>query len=200
MAAPGMRSPSRPEISPARQRMRRRIDRRQTLAFIIAAGFGLVLLIFLLRQSPAESIESAAPVPTPAAAPAPAPTRTATQTLTPIPTPTTTPTPTVTPTPAPEPEPVAPEPTPTSELPEIPPGHAAVNADVGLNVRSEPGFAGAVLRVLPDRTVVALTGLTQDDDSGTWHELAEEGAGWVLGTYLRFAAADAPTTEVSAGN
>ncbi len=198
MAAPGMRGPSRPEISPARQRMRRRIDRRQTLAFIIAAGFGLVLLIFLLRQSPAESIESAAPVPTPAAAPAPAPTRTATQTPTPIPTPTTTPTPTVTPTPAPEP--VAPEPTPTSELPEIPPGHAAVNADVGLNVRSEPGFAGAVLRVLPDRTVVALTGLTQDDDSGTWHELAEEGAGWVLGTYLRFAAADAPTTEVSAGN
>ncbi len=43
-----------------------------------------------------------------------------------------------------------------------------------------------MLRVLPNRAIVELTGLTADDEDGTWHELAEEGGGWVLGTYLLF--------------
>ena len=34
--------------------------------------------------------------------------------------------------------------------------------------------------------MVALSGISQDDPAGTWYELAEEGGGWVLGTYLLF--------------
>lgn len=34
--------------------------------------------------------------------------------------------------------------------------------------------------------MVALSGISQDDSAGTWYELAEEGGGWVLGTYLLF--------------
>ena len=190
-----MQDPAQPALSPARRRTRRQIDRRQTLGFAIAAGFGLALLIFLLRQPPNEPPPSAAPasVQSPTATPAPPPTRTVTATPTPTPPPT--PEPTADPEPTPTPAPVTPAPTLTPTPLDIPPGHAAVDADVGLNVRAEPGFGGQVLRVLPDRAIVELTGLSRDDDSGTWHELAEEGAGWVLGTYLVFPEAQAPEAD-----
>lgn len=171
----------------ALRRTRQQTSRRQTLAFAIAAGFGIALLIFLLRQPPEDPAAGTFTDPVQTLAPAPVPTRA------PTPAPTPTPTPDPTATPAPTPSPAPPEPTPTPEPLQIPPGHAAVDADVGLNVRSIAGFDGEALRVLPDRTVVALTGQSQDDSAGTWYELAEEGGGWVLGTYLLFppeAAAD----------
>lgn len=178
-----------PLQSRALERARQRTSRRQTLAFAIAAGFGMALLIFLLRQPSEEPVAGAAPdtVQTlaPASEPTPAPTRTPTPVPTPTPTPEPTPVPTVTATPSPVPTPA--EPAPAPEPLQIPPGHAAVDADVGLNVRSIAGFDGQVLRVLSDRVVVELTGLTAEDSDGTWYELAEEGGGWVLGTYLQFA-------------
>lgn len=183
-----------PLQSRALRRTRQQTSRRQTLAFAIAAAFGIALLIFLIRQPPDEPAASTLVEPVQTLAPAPVPTRTPTPAPTPTPTPEPTPEPTATPSPTPSPAP--PEPTPTPEPLQIPPGHAAVDADVGLNVRSIAGFDGEVLRVLPDRAVVALTGLSQDDSAGTWHELAEEGGGWVLGTYLLFppeAAADSET-------
>lgn len=172
---------------------RQRTSRRQTLAFAIAAGFGIALLIFLLRQPPEEPVADTVADPVQTLAPTPAPTRTPTPIPTPEPAPEPTPQPTVTETPSPVPTP--PDPTPTPEPLQIPPGHAAVDADVGLNVRSIAGFDGEVLRVLPDRTIVALSGQTQDDQSGTWHELAEEDGGWVLGTYLLFPTEEGANSE-----
>lgn len=170
------------------KRARQRTSRRQTLAFAIAAGFGVALLIFLLRQPSEEPVAVTVVDPVLTLPPTPAPAGTPSPVPTPTPAPEPTPPPTATATPSPVPTP--PDPTPTPEPLQIPPGHAAVDADVGLNVRSIAGFDGEVLRVLPDRTIVALSGQTQDDQSGTWHELAEEGGGWVLGTYLLF-----PTEE-----
>ena len=180
-----MRHQSHP-VSPAVRRARQSASRRQLISFLIAAGFGLVLLVFLLRQPPEQPVAGTIqePAQTLVATPLPTRTQTPTPTATPTPEPSPSPTPTVTETPTPDPEP--PEPSPTPEPLQIPPGHAAVDADVGLNVRSAAGFEGQVLRVLPDRTIVALTGTSQDDSAGTWYELAEEGGGWVLGTYLLF--------------
>ena len=188
-----------PPQSSALQKARQRTGRRQTLAFAIAAGFGVLLLIFLLRQPSEGPLAGAAPetvqtlAPTPE--PTPAPTRTPTPVPTPAPTPQPTPEPTVTATPSPVPSPADPAPAP--EPLQIPPGHAAVDADVGLNVRSIAGFDGQVLRVLSNRAIVELTGLTADDSDGTWYELAEDGGGWVLGTYLLFP--EEPTPVEDAG-
>jgi hypothetical protein len=173
-----------PPQSRTLQRARQRTSRRQNLAFAIAAGFGIALLIFLIRQPPEEPGADTLLDPAQALVPTPAPTRTPTPVPTPTPAPEPTPQPTVSSTPTPTPAP--PEPTPTAEPLQIPPGHAAVDADVGLNVRSIAGFEGEVLRVLSDQAVVELTGLSEDDEDGTWYELAEDGGGWVLGTYLLF--------------
>ncbi len=177
-----MRDPSLIQ-SRALRRARQRTSRRQTLAFAIAAGFGLALLVFVLRQPPAEPATDPGIEPLPTLAPTPAPTRAPTPVPTPASTPEPEPQPTATATPTPVPTPAS---TPEPEPLQIPPDHAAVDADVGLNVRSTAGFEGEVLRVLPDRTIVALSGISEDDSAGTWYELAEEGGGWVLGTYLLF--------------
>ena len=50
--------------------------------------------------------------------------------------------------------------------------------------------------MLPDRTVVALTGQSQDDAAGTWYELVEDGGGWVLGAYLLFPPEAGADTEI----
>ncbi len=181
-------------LPPANRRARARRDVLQPLGFALTGLFGLVLIFVLLGRAPDQAAAPGAiePIPTsqaqPTAAAAPVPTLVATATPTAIPTqiaiPTATatvvPTATATATPQPTAQPVDPT--------QIPAGHAAVNATIGLNVRSLPSYAGTILRILPDRKIVRLSGQVHRDNDGTWRELDESGGGWVLETYLVLAA------------
>ena len=179
-------------LPPANRRARRRRDVLQPLGFALTGLFGLLLIFTLFGRAPDQAaapgaIEQVPARPAqPTAAAAPVPTLVATATPTAIPTQIATPTATVVPTatataaPRPTAEPVDPT--------QIPAGHAAVNATIGLNVRSLPSYAGEILQVLPDRQIVRLSGQLRLDGDGTWRELDEPGGGWVLETYLVLAA------------
>jgi hypothetical protein len=103
-------------------------------------------------------------VPAPAAAPTPIPT----PTVTPVPEPTatSTPRPTLTPTPGETTGGVV----------------ATINADEGLNARTEPTTDSAVLEVIAHETEVELTGASQVIDDIEWVELTR--GGWVQSQYL----------------
>ena len=167
------------------EQARRRADRQQLAAFLGLATFGIAVVILLFSRNPdpapdpSASLAPAVPVNRPLPAPAPAsPTPTAVATATPAPEPTTTVVQPVAVTPTSEPTaaPINPA--------DVPAGFAAVNASLGLNVRAEPSFSGAILRVLNDRQLVALAGEVEVGPEGVWQQLADDGGGWVLETYL----------------
>ena len=117
--------------------------------------------------------EMDAPAPAAPAAVVPAP---AAATPTPIPTPTVTPVPEPTSTPTPRPTLT---PTPGESTGGV---VATINADEGLNARTEPSTDSAVLEVIPHETEVELTGASQVIDDIEWVELT--GRGWVQSQYL----------------
>ncbi len=169
------------------EQARRRADRQQLAAFLGLATFGIAVVILLFSRNPdpapdpSASLAPAVPVNRPLPAPAPAsptPTAVATALPAPVPEPTTTVVQPVAVTPTSEPTaaPINPA--------DVPAGFAAVNASLGLNVRAEPSFSGAILRVLNDRQLVALAGEVEVGPEGVWQQLADDGGGWVLETYL----------------
>jgi hypothetical protein len=117
-----------------------------------------------------QSAPMAAPTAVPAAAPTLEPAPALAATVTPIPEPTETPTPrpTLTPTPG------------TAAAPAT----ATINADEGLNARTEPSIESAVLEVIAPESEVELTGESQVIDDIEWVELSR--GGWVQSQFLIF--------------
>ena len=120
------------------------------------------------------TISAATPTSEPAPTPdsTPDPTATPTSDSTPIPTPAPTATPTTDPTSKPTSEPTA---TPTIL-------QSTVNAIGGLNVRTEPRTQARVLRVLPFKAKVKLSGKSRLSEGLRWVQLAD--GGWVQERYL----------------
>jgi hypothetical protein len=113
------------------------------------------------------------PPPAGPAAVVPAP---AVATPTPIPTPTVTPVPEATATPTPRPTLT---PTPGETAGGV---VATIDAEDGLNARTEPNTDSAVLEVIAHETEVELTGASQVIDDIEWVELTR--GGWVQSQYL----------------
>ena len=97
-------------------------------------------------------------------------------TPTPIPTPTVTPVPEPTSTPTPRPTLI---PTPGETTGGV---VVTIDADEGLNARTEPSTDSAVLEVIAHETEVELTGASQVIDDIEWVELTR--GGWVQSQYL----------------